>query len=111
VSLTADVSHIFSLGSGTLTPEIGTKFQSGQYYDFYNVPDSYQPAYTRSYVDLTYAPNIGRWTVMLYVRNLENSVVMSDESESFAPPITQPGTYNVDFQAPRTFGVTITDHF
>lgn len=111
VSLTADVSHIFSVGSGTLTPEVGTKFQSGQYYDFYNVPDSYQPAYTRSYVDLTYAPNIGRWTVMLYVRNLENSVVMSDESEAFTPPITQPGTYNVDFQAPRTFGVTITDHF
>lgn len=111
VSLTADVSHTFAVGSGTLTPEVGTKFQSGQYYDFYNVADSYQPAYTRSYVNLTFAPNVGRWTVNLYVRNIENSVVLADESESFAPPITQPGTYNVDFQSPRTFGVTVTDRF
>ena len=110
-SLTADLSHTFAIGSGTLTPEIGTKFQTGQYFDFYNVADSYQPAYHRSYVNLTYAPNAGRWSVNLYVRNLENSVVIADESEAFTPPITQPGTYNIDFQSPRTFGVTITDRF
>lgn len=110
-SLAADVSHTFAVRAGTITPEVGTKFQSGQYYDFYNVADSYQPAYTRSYANLTYAPNVGRWSVTLYVRNIENSVVMSDESEAFTPPITQPGTYNVDFQSPRTFGVTITDKF
>ncbi len=111
LSVTASIEHVFSVGSGTLTPRIGTKFQTTQYYDFYNVPDSRQPAYTRTDVHLLYAPNVGRWSVDLFVRNVENAVVISDESESFAPPLSQPGTYNVGFQPPRTFGVTISDRF
>ncbi len=111
VSLSASFEHTFAVGSGTLTPVIGTKFQSGQYFDFYNQPDSYQPAYTRSYAELNYAPENGNWSIGVYVHNLENSIVMNDESESFAPPLTQPGTYNVDFQSPRTYGISISDRF
>ena len=111
LSLTASFEHSFPIGSGTLTPRVDTKFQTGQYYDFYNFPDSYQKSYTRTAVHLTYAPDAAHWSIDLWVRNLENAIVIADESESFAPPLSQPGTYNVGFQSPRTFGVTIRDQF
>ena len=47
----------------------------------------------------------------VFVRNIENSVVIADESESFAPPLSQPGTYNVGFYAPRTYGVMFRTRF
>ncbi len=111
LSLTASFEHSFVVGSGTLTPSVQTKFQTGQYFDFYNFPDSYQKAYTRTSAHLTYAPEVGHWNVDLWVRNIENAIVIADESESFAPPLSQPGTYNVGFQSPRTFGVTIGAQF
>ena len=111
LSVTASVEHTFVVGPGTVTPRVDTKFQSGQYYDFYNVPDSYQPAHEISDVHLIYAPNVGRWSIDLWVRNVANTIAIADESESFAPPLTLPGTYNVGFQPPRTFGVTILDRF
>ena len=111
LSLTASVEHTFPVARGTLTPRVDTKYQTGQYFDFFNVPDSYQPAYEITNVHLIYAPNVGRWSIDLWVRNVQDTVAISDESESYSPPLTQPGTYNVGFQPPRTFGVTILDRF
>ncbi|MDE2042016.1 MAG: hypothetical protein KGJ05_02955, partial [Alphaproteobacteria bacterium] len=107
VSLTAAYEHVFKLKSGSVTARVQTKYQSGQYFDFYNVPDSYQKAYTRTDAHLTYQTQDGRWSIGAFVRNIENSLVIVDESESFAPPLSNPGTYNVGFQAPRTYGIQI----
>jgi iron complex outermembrane receptor protein len=110
-SITAGFEHGFPLANGTLTARVETKYQSGQYFDFYNVPDSYQKAFTRSEAHLSYAPQAGAWMIDAFVRNIENAIVIVDESESFAPPLSQPGTYNVGFQAPRTYGVMLSAHF
>ncbi|MDE2303143.1 MAG: TonB-dependent receptor, partial [Sphingomonadales bacterium] len=107
VSLTAAYEHVFKMTRGSITARIETKYQSGQYFDFYNVPDSYQKPYTRTDAYLTYQTRDGRWSIGAFVRNIENSVVIVDESESFAPPLSNPGTYNVGFQAPRTFGIQV----
>ena len=111
VSVTAGFEHEFALGNGTLTARIETKYQSGQYFDFYNVRDSYQKSYKRSEAHIFYAPRVGAWMVDAFIRNIENAIVIVDESESFAPPLSQPGTYNVGFQAPRTYGLTLSAHF
>ena len=111
LSLTASFQHTFPVARGTLTPRVDTKFQTGQYFDFFNLPDSYMPAHDITNVHLIYAPNVGRWSLDLWVRNVQNTMAISDESESFSPPLTQPGTYNVGFQPPRTFGVTVLDRF
>lgn len=111
VSLTASFEHTFLVGRGSITPRVDTKFQSGEYFDFFNQPDSYQPAHDITDVHLIYAPNVGRWSVDVWVRNVQNTIAIADESESFSPPLTQPGTYNVGFQPPRTFGVTFLDRF
>lgn len=107
ISLSAGIEHTILLSAGRLTARVETKFQSGQYFDFYNFADSYQGAYTRTDAHLVYKADSGRWTLDVFVRNIENSRVISDESESYAPPLSQPGTYNVGFQAPRTWGVRL----
>lgn len=111
LSLEAGFEHYFILSSGRVTARIQTKYQSGQYFDFYNVPDSYQKPFTRTDVHLTYESEGRHWSVDAFVQNLENSLVIVDEMESFSPPLTVPGTYNVGFQAPRTFGIRFSTKF
>jgi iron complex outermembrane recepter protein len=111
ISLTAGIEHSWPIKMGKLTVRGETKYQAGQYYDFYNFPDSHQPAFTNSTAHLRFDSADGHWSTDLFVRNIENSKVISDESESFSPPLIMPGAYNVGFQAPRTFGVRIHADF
>jgi iron complex outermembrane receptor protein len=105
------IEHAWKIPSGTLKAREETKYQSGQYYDFYNVPDSHQGAFTNSSLHLIFDSSDERWQADLFVRNIENKLVIADESESFSPPVTMPGTYNVGFQAPRTYGIRIRAKF
>jgi len=111
LSFTLGLEHDWKVSAGTIAVRAETKYQSGQYFDIYNLPDSYQGSYTRTDAHLKYSSNDGRLDVDAFVRNIENALVIADESESFAPPLSQPGTYNVGFQSPRTYGVQISTHF
>lgn len=111
LSLTAGFERDWKMSTGTFAARIETKYQSGQYFDIYNFADSYQGSFTRTDAHLMYNSKDERLDVDVFVRNIENSLVIADESESFAPPLSQPGTYNVGFQAPRTFGVMFRTHF
>lgn len=110
-SLAVGIEKSEKIAGGDLRLRIQTKYQSGQYYDFYNFADSFQKRYTRSDAYLTYTSDDRHWNAEVFVRNIENSIVIADESESFAPPLTQPGTYNIGFQSPRTFGVSFGASF
>jgi iron complex outermembrane recepter protein len=111
LSLTAGFEHDWKMSAGTFATRVETKYQSGQYFDIYNFADSYQRGFTRTDAHLIYNTTDEHLTVDVFVRNIENSLVIVDESESFAPPLSQPGTYNVGFQAPRTFGVMFRTRF
>jgi iron complex outermembrane receptor protein len=111
ISLTAAFEHDWMLSSGTLAARVQTKWQDGMYFDFYNFADSYQPGYTRTDAHLIYTTASGKYQFDAFVQNIENSLVLADESESFSPPLIQPGTYNYDFQAPRIYGLSVTAHF
>lgn len=111
VSLTAAFEHDWKLAGGTLAARIQTKWQDGMYFDFYNFADSYQSGYTRTDAHVSYTTANERYQFDAFVQNIENSLVLSDESESYAPPLTMPGTYNFDFLAPRIYGINITAHF
>jgi iron complex outermembrane recepter protein len=111
LSATLGVEHGFPLPKGKLTIRAETKYQSGQYFDFYNLPDSYQKGYSNSSAHLIFDSQDGRWQTDLFVRNIENKQEITDESESYSPPVTMPGTYNVGFQAPRTWGVRVRANF
>ncbi len=111
ISATLGLEQGWHMPLGRMSVRVETKYQSGQYFDFYNLPDSYQGAYTASSAHLLFNSNDDRWHADLFVRNIENHFVFSDESESYSPPVTMPGTYNVGFQAPRTYGVRIGAKF
>lgn len=111
ISATLGLEHGWPLLDGRFTFRVETKYQSGQYFDFYNFPDSHQGAYTMSSAHLLFNARDDRWQTDLFIRNIENKLVISDESESYSPPISMPGTYNVGFQAPRTYGVRIRAKF
>lgn len=111
LSATLGVEHAWTMPDGKLTARLESKYQAGQYFDFYNFPDSFQKAYTNSTAHLLLDSQDGRWEMDLFVRNIENSLVIVDESESYSPPVTMPGTYNVGFQAPRTYGVRLRATF
>lgn len=111
VSATVGVEQGWHVQLGKISVRAETKYQSGQYFDFYNLPDSHQGAYTNSSAHLLFDSHDERWQADLFVRNIENKLVISDESESYSPPVTMPGTYNVGFQAPRTYGVRIRARF
>jgi iron complex outermembrane receptor protein len=50
---------------------------------------------------LTYADNGGKWSVQAYVRNIEDTKVITVANANF-------GAYNYAFSAPRTFGTKLS---
>lgn len=83
---------------GALIANAMTRFSSG--YDLTDLANRigfYQPSYTKSDVSLTYqAPN-DLFTIGLFVKNIENNLVLTGAGASF-------GT-NAAFEDPRTIGV------
>jgi len=101
-SLSAGLQHVFPVGSGTLTPRLQSQYRSSSYLQFFNLPWDRQAAYTSTDVLVTYVPPDRKWNVQGYVRNLENSVILTNADNG--------GPYNAvryQFAAPRTFGARV----
>ena len=70
-----------------------------------NNPVSYQKTYTRTTADLTYQDGGGHWTASAYVRNLENTGVISfDEGNVLGVQDV------VVLYPPRTYGLSVRWH-
>lgn len=92
--------------SAMLTARIQTSFRTAEYFSNYNWPDSEQKAYTVSDAFLQYTDPESRYSVQVYVHNLENSMYYTAANESG----TMAG-YQYAFGAPRTYGVKLTARF
>lgn len=100
----AGYEHVFRLPGGELTPRIQTQYQSEQWMSFYNRPSEYQEAYTRTDLSLAYAPDAYPVKIQAYVRNVENSVVLTEAS-------LNTGIYSAIrsmYAPPRTYGLRLT---
>ena len=86
---TVSATHNFDLGGGSeLRLRGATKFSSGyNLTDFANAVQYRQKAYARSDASLTYAAPQDKWTVQLFVENIQNKV------QRTAGPIGYNGTY------------------
>ncbi|MYM89344.1 TonB-dependent receptor [Rugamonas sp. FT82W] len=93
--------HGFEVLRGTLTPRIQTHFESESYLGIENYERQRQRSYNRSDAMLTYADNGGKWSVQAYVRNIEDTRVITVANANF-------GAYNYAFSAPRTFGTKLS---
>jgi len=98
--------HTFHLPDGeSVRFRIDSQVVAGGYVDYSNNPGSYQDTYTRTGANLTYEARRG-FSFTLYVRNIENSGILS----TWQTPLDLP----VDFVAvypPRTFGFIVKKTF
>ncbi|WP_232332810.1 TonB-dependent receptor [Novosphingobium aquimarinum] len=91
------------LASGTLTLSADSKYQSAQYFSYFNFDSTRQKAYTMSNASVTYAPDAANWSVSLYANNIEDRRVFTNAVEN---AFTQ--SYHYSFYAPRTYGGRVT---
>lgn len=101
-SINAGYQHVFSVFGGDLTARVQTQYRSDQWMSFFNRATEKQKAYTRTDLSLEYSPDGAAWSIQGYVRNLENSVVLTEAAQS--------GLYNAirsTYAPPRTYGARL----
>ncbi len=98
-------SHDFAIGSDTLSVRAQSHYESAKYLDYSNFAISRQGGFTRSDIMMTYKPGGKPWSVMAYVRNIENKRVWID----LIPRNGEIADGNVS--APRLYGVRVSYDF
>ena len=100
----AGFEHDIPLPRGTLTPRLQTHFETQSNLLVQNYIYSRINKYTMSDAILTYKSEEGHWQAQGYVRNFENSVVITSANSNF-------GEYSYGLQPPRTYGIRVTYDF
>jgi len=99
--------HDWRLQSGAyFQANISSRYESGFWGDFSHSPGLYQAAYTKTDAALTYHCGSGKWSLGLWVKNLENQDVQS--AAATGNPFTDPGPGAPFLEAPRTYGLRFT---
>jgi iron complex outermembrane receptor protein len=101
-SLGLGYEHSFMFAGGTLTPRVQSQYRSSSYLTFYNRPNDRQEAYTLTDLSLGYARDDKSWSVQAYVRNVENTLVLTNADQGGPYAATR-----YQFGAPRTFGLRL----
>lgn len=92
-----------NLSVGYLRARGDVRYESTFWDTFAQNRGTQQEAYTKSDASLTYLPDGDRWSVGLWVRNIE------DEAVQAATTAGQFGPYAVTFlEPPRTYGIRLT---
>ncbi|MEI6643123.1 MAG: TonB-dependent receptor [Novosphingobium sp.] len=103
--ITAGIDHTFELGGmGSLTARADTTFKSSYFTDFYNYRDGTQGAFTQSDLSLEYQSANKMYSIIGFVKNLENNRPLTYGSFVSAGP---DDIFNWQFGAPRTYGVRL----
>ncbi len=92
--------HDWHIGVGRVSARAETYFSTSYWSEFSHSTDSHRPGYTRTDLNLTYYGKDDRWSVGAFVKNVENSwIVTLKANTAFGDYLLQP---------PRTFGATLT---
>ncbi len=99
--------HIFHLwNGGTLVPHVSTHFETSSWLSVFNLGSGdRQGSYTRTDLGLQYnAPGATRWSVEVFVQNLEDGRIKTNASNAFGP-------WQAEYLPPRTFGANLKMDF
>jgi iron complex outermembrane receptor protein len=102
-SLSGNVAYEHSwrfANASRVTGRVDSYYSSAYWSEFSHAPYSRRPHYTRTDLSLTYFAPGDRWSIGAWVRNLENSWIVSLKANTFI------GDYAL--QPPRTFGLTLS---
>jgi iron complex outermembrane recepter protein len=106
-SMAGAFEHVWDLPNAALfTAHIQTSFRTAQYFSNYNWQDSRQGAYTVSDAFLQYSGSQSRYSVQVYMHNLENSHYYTNAAEDATG-----AQYDYAFGPPRTYGIQLTAYF
>ncbi len=104
-TLNLGIERDFEFESGYLTARLQTHYESDKNLDYHNFEVTEQDSFTKTDVIVTYEPADGDWSVMGYVRNIED-----DRQFVSLDPNTETVAYG-NVSAPRTIGVRFTQQF
>jgi iron complex outermembrane receptor protein len=105
-TVTAGYQHDFPLPAGYLRARIATRYESAFWGTFAQSRGTEQQSYTKSDASLTWHADDERWSLGLWVRNIEDEAVLA------ATTTGQFGPYaNAFLEAPRTWGARFTFDF
>jgi iron complex outermembrane recepter protein len=102
-TVSAGYQHDFSVGPGNLRARVETRYEDSFWGTFAQNRGTEQEDYFKTDASLTYFPVDARWSVGLWVKNIENVAVLA------ATTTGQFGPYGDAFiEPPRTYGARFT---
>jgi iron complex outermembrane receptor protein len=109
-SITAGYAHTFALANGAnLTARAQSHYESEKELEFHGFASNRQKAFTKTDLSLTYAAEDGRWSLMAYVRNLEDKAVKTNSNANATTGVSTNGT--AFYAPPRLYGVRLSAKF
>ncbi len=105
-SVTGGYQHDFHLLGGVLTPRVQSQYRSSSFLTIYNRANDRQDGFSRTDASLTYAPDGSSLSIQAYVRNIENTVVISNAEQSALY-----AGVRYQYDAPRTYGARLLFNF
>jgi iron complex outermembrane receptor protein len=107
---TVGYDHAWELaGAGTITGSIFSRYKDDYFNTVFNYADDRQDGYTQTDVSLEYLSDSGMWSVLAYVRNLEDERPINYFNFISAGPSND--DFNWGFGAPRTYGIRLAIDF
>jgi iron complex outermembrane receptor protein len=102
-TVSAGYQHDFQLATGYLRARVETRYESEFWGTFTQSRGTQQESYTKSDASLTYYAGDGRWSLGLWIKNIEDEAVLA------ATTTGQFGPYgNAFIEPPRTYGARFT---
>ncbi|SFK56635.1 TonB-dependent receptor [Caulobacter sp. UNC279MFTsu5.1] len=109
-SVTVGYAHTFELANGAnLTGRIQSHYESAKDLEFHGFTTNRQDAFTKTDLSVTYASQNGRWSLMAYVRNLEDEAVKTNSNSNATTGVSTNGT--AFYAPPRLYGMRLSAKF
>ena len=102
ITIGGALEHTWRGSSGAFTGRLSGKYQSEQFYSFFNRPDDRQKPNTILNLLLTYQPNDSGFRYQGFINNLTDETVFSN-----AGPNDRNFEYAYSYQPPRTMGARV----
>ena len=99
------VTYKLPFGVNDVRAAVEWNWRSKMYFSEFNDPFELQPAYSLVNASLRYTAPNGKWYVEGFIKNIANSLIVSQES------IGGCGCINSQYFPPRTYGLNLSYHY
>lgn len=102
--------HDFDLNNGYLRLMADTRFEDNFFADFRHTPGGEQDSYFKSNASATYYTYDGKWSLGVYIKNIEDEPVIAATAAGSNFPFNPQGATSY-LEAPRIYGARFTINF